>query len=83
MPRTLVLAAASVGAGLLLVLCVASAVCWANADPFLDAAVRTCWTYLCWTCFALALAWPVLLVVTILGYARYRPSAGPARPTSS
>lgn len=45
-----------------------SALHWDRVDPFRDARTVSGWSYLCWACYAVAVAWPVLLVATTVGY---------------
>ncbi|MGH3171470.1 MAG: hypothetical protein ACRDN0_37120 [Trebonia sp.] len=41
-------------------------------DPFGRATVVTGWSWLCWGCYAIAPAWPLLLIAATIGYARSR-----------
>lgn len=68
LPTGLVVAASLAGSAVLTVLCVLSAVNWDRVDPFRDAQSVSGWSYLCWSCYAATIAWPVLLVATTVGY---------------
>ena len=71
-PTSLVVGVGLLGASLVAALCVLSIVNWAQVNPFRDAGTVSGWSYLCWGCYVVAPAWPVLLTATILGYGRGR-----------
>lgn len=72
MPRSLVVGVSLIGSLALMLVCVLSVINWRSVDPFHDAATVSDWSVLCWACYAAALAWPVLLIATTLGYWRSR-----------
>jgi hypothetical protein len=72
MPRELVAGVSLIGSFALISVCVLSVINWRSVDPFHDAPTVSGWSLLCWACYAAALAWPVLLIATTLGYWRSR-----------
>ena len=74
LPTWLVAGISFAGAAVLLVLCLLSAVNWSHVDPFGHATAVTGWSWLCWICYAVAPAWPLLLIATTIGYSLSRRS---------
>lgn len=72
MPRGLIVGMSLLGAIALTAICTLSAINWGRVDPFRDAPAVSGWSVLCWACYGVALAWPVLLIATTLGYSRSR-----------
>ena len=71
LPAWVVGVVASVGAAVLVFLCVGSAVNWGKVDPFAGAPF-TGWAALCRACYLVAPLWPVFLIATTVGYLRLR-----------
>jgi hypothetical protein len=71
-PTALAVSASLAGALLLASVCAVSILNWARVDPLGDAAELTGWSLVCWTCYAVTLAWPVLLVAATVGDALHR-----------
>lgn len=74
-PAILVVAVSLLGAFVVGAVCVLSIVNWARVDPFRDATEITGWAVLCWACYAVALAWPLLLIASAIGYGLNRHKA--------
>ncbi len=72
LPAGLVVGISLTGSAMLTVLCVTSALNWGRVDPFRDAHTTSAWSYLCWACYLVAVAWPALLAATTIGYWRIR-----------
>lgn len=68
LPPRVVVGTGLIGASLVVALCVLSVVHWAQVDPFRDAVTVTGWSYLCWSCYLVAIAWPMLVIATVIGY---------------
>lgn len=83
LPTHLVVGVSLAGTAVLATLCVLSALHWSTVDPFRDAHAVSGWSYLCWACYAAAPAWPVLLLVTTLGYWRARRTVHASRATKT
>ena len=67
-PLRVVVGTGLLGAVLVAVLCLLSVINWVHVDPFRDAITVSGWSYLCWGCYLVAPAWPVLLTATVVGY---------------
>lgn len=72
LPASFIVGTSLTGAAVLGVLCILSAVNWGRVDPFRDAETVSAWSWLCWACYLVTPAWPLLLVATTLGYRRAR-----------
>ncbi len=72
LPAGLVIGASLTGSAVLMVLCALSAVNWSQVDPFRNAGTVSGWSYLCWACYAITTAWPVLLIGATAGYREAR-----------
>lgn len=79
MPMSAVVGCGLIGAILVLTLCVLSVAHWGQVDPLGDARTVSGWSYLCWSCYLIVPAWPVLLIATSIEYwkARRRTSTEP------
>lgn len=74
LPGSLVVGVSLIGSAVLSAICLVGAIKWSRVDPFRDARAVSGWSYLCWACYAAAMAWPVLLTATTVGYWRARPT---------
>ena len=69
--RRVVVGSSAAGVCALTFLCIASVANWAKVNPFAGAEM-TGWAWLCLGSYLAALAWPVALAATTVGYARIR-----------